>query len=139
MIDLLDIFDLVQLVKSPTQKSGHILDWVITRKSEDACLNTKIIHDLISDHNCILCELSISKFNHNSNTSIFRNIKKIDRNGFRTDLISSLNTSCKTIEDFNNVLTQLLDYHAPKVHLKQRPDRDPVDDSVKDELIQNMG
>ena len=136
MIDLLDIFDLVQLVKSPTQKSGHILDWVITRKSEDACLNTKIIHDLISDHNCILCELSISKFNHNSNTSIFRNIKKIDRNGFRTDLISSLNTSCKTIEDFNNVLTQLLDYHAPKVHLKLRPDRDPVDDSVKDELIQ---
>ena len=138
MIDLLNIFDLVQSVNFPTQKSGHILDWILSRQTDNILSSTVISHDLMSDHNSIICELSNFEINNRCPLQSFRNIKGIDREKFRVDLNSSLSSSCDTIDDFNNILRSLIDIHAPQKFIKMnsKSNRDPVHDSVKEELIE---
>jgi hypothetical protein len=58
--DLLSSFDLIQHVNVPTHASGHTLDFVITRKS-DNLVTAVSIGDMIADHNTVLATLDISK------------------------------------------------------------------------------
>jgi len=45
LLKLLDLHDLRQHVTCPTQKAGHILDWVLTRGTED-CVTSTMVSDL---------------------------------------------------------------------------------------------
>ena len=135
MTDLLDMYDLNQSVTQPTHKAGHIIDWVISRKNDKILKSTSITHDLISDHYCLLCELSIQISNSFPDYKEFRNIKAINRTDFRNDL-NQIMSSCKTIDELNDNLKSLLDKHAPTKISIIKPKRDPVHDSLKQELIQ---
>ena len=75
IIDLLDIFQLVQSVTGPTQQSGHTLDWILSRQSENVLRHYEISHDLISDHKAIICELSNHYLDLSGPLQPFKNIK----------------------------------------------------------------
>jgi hypothetical protein len=56
-IELLHMFDLNHHVNEPTHFSGHILDFIITKKDSNLISNT-CLGDFISDHCAILTNLS---------------------------------------------------------------------------------
>ena len=58
MCDLLNMFDLRQHVTVPTHKSGHILDLMITRCSNELVLSIPTVDHMISDHNDFGSELT---------------------------------------------------------------------------------
>ena len=99
-------------------------------------MHTEIVQDLISDHYCIVSELAISNTPHTSSFKNFRNIKKIDRKKFSEDLNNSLMSNCNSIDELNCILSSLLDKHAPSKYLKVRPKRDPVHESLREELTE---
>ena len=137
MIDLLDIFDLTQLVTTPTHKAGHIIDWVISKQNDNIAKNTSIVYDLISDHYCIKCELSVPMIKTHPAYKELRNIKGINRTNFRHDLDLRLSMyPCESIDELNDIFQSLLDKHAPSKISIIKPQRDPVHDSVKEELFQ---
>ena len=133
MNDLLDMFELTQSVNGPTQRHGHTLDWVISRSSENVLKNIHISYDLTSDHNCIVCDLLLSNVQKTPQHREFRNIKSINRDEFKKDLEALLPT-CDTIEKLQNLLSMLLDKHAPLKLIKVNDKRDPVHESIKEQL-----
>ena len=42
--------NLKQIVRKPTQKSNHILDWVIVRDDDELIQNIDVIDKCLSDH-----------------------------------------------------------------------------------------
>ena len=48
--DLLYPYDLEQCVTDSTHKSGHILDWILPRESDDLVETTTVSHDLTSNN-----------------------------------------------------------------------------------------
>ena len=60
IIDMLSSANLKQHVTGATQRSGHTLDWVLTRESDDIVSNVEI-SSLISDHHFIHWKLKLSK------------------------------------------------------------------------------
>ena len=53
--DLLGSMGLEQHVKSPMQLHGHILDLIITRKSDSIVAGTPFCNNFLSDHCTVLC------------------------------------------------------------------------------------
>jgi hypothetical protein len=117
--DLLSSFDLIQHVNVPTHASGHTLDFVITRKS-DNLVTAVSIGDMIADHNTVLATLDISKPKPQIKNLTFRQIKSIDRAAFAADIISSDITTLSgadvnaATETYNATMTKILDDHAPQ-------------------------
>ena len=58
-LDLLDTFNLKQPISTPSHRSGHTLDLIITRE-DDKITSNFIVHDpVISDHFAVHCKSSI--------------------------------------------------------------------------------
>ena len=53
------MFDLMQTVDNPTQRCGHILDWILHRRDDDILRTTHVSHQLTSDHFTIVCDLDL--------------------------------------------------------------------------------
>ena len=136
MKDLFEMYGLKQSVIGPTQKSGHTLDWIISRPSENILRKTYISNDLTSDHNCIVCDLNIPDTQLSKEYKQFRNIQSIDRDLFRNDLTQSLSTQCNSVDELNDILVCVLDKHAPIKHIRIKEKHDPIHDSIKDDLAQ---
>lgn len=123
-MNLIQLFDLTQLVSSPTrvtQSSSTIIDHVYTSNPENIT-ETFVPYYAISDHFpvCLSRKVNakISKPDHI--TTSYRCFKKFDESLFLTDLSSCLEhfkSDRKTVdEDFaawHTVLIQCLDKHAP--------------------------
>ena len=129
-----DIFndnDLTQLINQATQRSGHILDWLIVFNGNDLLTLIDIIEcQGISDHKAIAFSLSLSKPKLPLKTIISRKMKSINLDNFRSDLKSQLdeidlNRSCVNdlVSTYNDCLKALLDIHAPLVKrtIRDRP------------------
>ena len=56
-VDILDTFDFVQNIELPTHSSGHLLDYVITRKNSTYASNF-MVSDFISDHRVLHVSLT---------------------------------------------------------------------------------
>ena len=48
-VDILETFDFVQHIDKPTHNSGHLLDYIITRKDSSGVSNV-YVSDFICDH-----------------------------------------------------------------------------------------
>ena len=114
-LQLLDCFNLKQLVDVPTHTRGHTLDLVITNS---APLTNLQVYDLgVSDHKIISMELpsssSLSKPRRNIS---FRNLKNINQEHLSADFqhLSTLFSSAdEAVDYYNSHLSSLLDHHAP--------------------------
>ena len=118
--ELLDSFALKQHVSMPTHVLGHTLDLIITRACDDAILGNPATCDLISDHFAIRCTLSIAKPSNPPITKVFRNLKDIDMDALRSDLMNS-DLICKPhsdieklVDQYNCSLSKILNIHAPE-------------------------
>jgi len=120
LIEIIKSNNLHQFVDTATQKFGHTLDWVISQSHENKCIKSVVVEDYqISDHfvQTIITDLSRPKRPLKYVTC--RNIKGIDPEKFRDDLLSStlITDPPKNVDNlvnlYNKTLSNLIDKHAP--------------------------
>ena len=46
----LNLYNLVQVINKPTNKCGHIIDWVVFRQDDDIHIKSTVTDSLESDH-----------------------------------------------------------------------------------------
>ena len=116
---LIHCLNLEQHVSGPTHKKGHTLDLVLTRSDELFISDLYVQAPIISDHSGISFSLPMEKSLPEKQTRTYRCLKDIDVDAFEKDILqSSLHTSpAEDVNDlvnqYNTVLTELLDKHAP--------------------------
>jgi exonuclease III/uncharacterized surface protein with fasciclin (FAS1) repeats len=129
--ELIDSFNLVQHVHTPTHEKGHILDLIITRSLSDIVSNDVYTSNMLpSDHAAILCALKITQPPAQMTHIKKRILQDINFDSFRSDILNSplydynSDTNIDTIvNQYDVVLTNILDKHAPIIHryVKSRP------------------
>jgi hypothetical protein len=115
---LLDSVGLEQHVTGATHVSGHTLDLVISRSS-DNLVSSSSVSTLISDHHAVHCTLQLEKPPLPRKTVTFRKYKSIDMDLLRKDLKQSLLLQepathlNELLTQYDTVLRELLEKHAP--------------------------
>ncbi|KAL8597119.1 hypothetical protein ACOMHN_008192 [Nucella lapillus] len=108
--------NLSQLVNVPTQKKGHILDWIITNQQEDI-IDLTVVDKQISDPFLISFSLRLCKPRRRTREVTSRKLKDIDLDVFKADVTTSLSIISPDAGDqaaqLNTCLGELLDLHAP--------------------------
>ncbi|KAL8562709.1 hypothetical protein ACOMHN_011280 [Nucella lapillus] len=108
--------NLSQLVNVPTQKKGHILDWIITNQPEDI-IDLTVVDKQISDQFLISFSLRLCKPRRRTREVTSRKLKDIDLDVFKADVTTSLSIIFTDAGDqaaqLNTCLGELLDLHAP--------------------------
>ena len=116
--DLLETCNMIQFIKEPTHISGHTLDLVVTRSSDDL-IHSVEVGTFFSDHNAVHCKLKLMKPSHPKNQVTYRKLKMIDHAHFTRDIReSNLITNPKSdlsglIDQYNETLRTILEKHAP--------------------------
>ena len=125
---LLNAHQLKQLITKPTQKKGHILDWLITREDTNIVYDIQITDKVVSDHYLLCFSLNIPKPRHVRQQISSRNLKSIDMELFRKTLFTEFSNQTDSVnhdlvEYYNCRLLKAIDEHAPvKTRLvNQRP------------------
>ena len=129
MNEIVSSYGLYQYVSEPTHRLGHLLDVVICSNKviDDKSIN--VINNINAlfpkmDHFPIVFDLSHSYSSEDSSikTISFRNIKKIDRVLFQTELAHELstiefkqNSFESTLIQYNEKCTNILNSHAPVI------------------------
>ena len=114
LADILESMNLVQHVTVPTHKRGHPLDLIITAAGDSILTDFHVEPPLLSDHSLLICRLD-SRISKPSRTVVrYRRLNSIDRKALPADIAEGFSqiTNCSP-EDYNNVLTSVLDQHAP--------------------------
>ena len=116
--NLLDAFNLLEHVNSPTYKTGHTLDLVISSDSDILVSSVVVYPDLISDHHCIALTLNILKPSTETAAA------------FCDDIKSTCSTICGALVDgqhvddliltYNTCLSDCLDKHAPWRNVRRK-------------------
>ena len=128
-MDILGTFDLYQHIHTPTQYSGHILDLVITKRSNsDSIYSTDVFSDAPSDHSYIICNVDFPCLKAPQLCITKRNIRSIKIESFiesvkEVGFDSDTDTIDRLVEIYNSNLLSVLDTHAPLTckNLTSRP------------------
>ena len=114
--DLLELMSLIQHVRSPTHIDGQVLDWVITRSSDNIIQGRSITDRYISEHCYVLCSLSAPRPLPTVKHISFRKLTTLDLNTFKDDIarssLSRVDDPEKLVDLYNNTGRLLLDRHA---------------------------
>ena len=116
---LLKSFGLIQHVHSPTHRSQHTLDLLITRSS-DCTLSDIHVHDMgLSDHSAVHSVLPLAKPLRETTRIVYRKLRRIDLASFSSDLqaclaITSAEDLSAFIDHYNTTLQDILNKHAPE-------------------------
>ena len=114
LIDLFDSFGLVQSVRAPTHRRGHIIDWFVHRADQSVIKSLVINHTLPSDHFCLLAHLHLSRPLPQKVYVQARNFTAVDMAVFNSDLSTRLALAPPSSADgLHQTLTDLLNQHAP--------------------------
>ncbi|XP_063966102.1 uncharacterized protein LOC135156767 [Lytechinus pictus] len=127
--DIISSANFSQLVAGPTHEAGHTLDLILTRALDNFVDEVKTSNPLPSDHAVVECWLNLSKPEQHKVKVKFRKFRDMDIDAFRSDIRSS--TLCVTpssdlnvlIDQYENVLADLMDVHAPEMirEVRARP------------------
>ena len=128
--DLLETANLTQHISDPTHTSGHTLDYVITRTS-DNLINSAEVAALISDHFAIHCQLNLSKCNPRKQRISYRKFKSVNCDDFSHDIsVSDLvlypsSNLDGLVMQYDSCLHDILNKHAPVISrvITVRPSR----------------
>ena len=127
--NLLDAFNLLQHVTSPTHKHEHTLDLVISSDSDILVSSVVVYPDLISDHHCIALTLNILKPSTETSVTAKRNFRNMDAAAFCDDIKSTCSIICALVDDqhvddliltYNTCLSDCLDKHAPWRNVRKK-------------------
>ena len=99
IMNVLNDFDLEQLIHHPTHRSGNTLDWVVTPKGCDS-VKTVTVDDgrVISDHFLVTIDLFLNKVKNQSKTVTSRKIKDITLADFQSDVKLSFSSNPVNVE-----------------------------------------
>ena len=120
---LLKAHNLEQHVSEPTHKLGHLIDFVITRSTDDIIESCEVA-DLLSDHHVIHAMLKCTKPHPPQKVITFRQIGDIAIDEFKEDILQSdiyknkASDVADLVTQYDTVLRNLLDKHAPEVTKK---------------------
>ena len=123
-LELLDSVGLDQHVSVPTHISGHTLDLIITRNSDQLLVSSPWTDYLFSDHLPVHCNIQVEKPLLKSKRISFRKLKSIDISSLRDDLsksdlcsnaIDSLELN-DLVTHYDAALSSALDRHAPLIN-----------------------
>ena len=78
----LNLYNLIQVINKPTQKCGHIIDWVVVRPDEDIYKKSTVTDLLESDHYCIKSYFNASVSKPSTLYRTVRNMANIDSPSF---------------------------------------------------------
>ena len=112
--ELLETFRLVQLVNFSTHVSGHWLDLIITRSSNDIMVMSPNPSLFLSDHCFIECSLAIPSAAIEAKQVSFCRWKKVDLTTLQKD-IAALNDLPvpDLLENYDFLMRAVADKHAP--------------------------
>ena len=118
--ELLSSYGLIQHINEPTHRSGHCIDFVITRDFPTPFVSNIIVNPGFSDHFSILANLNLKRPSVPKMKITTRRLKCIDYDKFRDDIVESLSNIDfaneeinSSLEVYENVLQTTLDKHAP--------------------------
>jgi len=121
--EILDSFNLTQLVSAPTHVDNNTLDLVITSSDSPICHNVSVLPIAPSDHFPVISILDLPTIPPRPPvTTASRRIRSINIERFIHDLMSEplISEPPTTLYDllstYNATLTRLLDKHAPLIH-----------------------
>ena len=136
-VDILETFDFVQHIDKPTHNSGHLLDYIITRKDNSGVSNL-YVSDIISDHRALHVLLTCSRAHHERKQIEVRSLTRIQCDVLEADLIGvNIDRECTDVNlvarQYDASLSSLLDKHSPskRIYVVERTMNDwMTDDSL---------
>ena len=140
-ITLISDHNFVQHVNESTHQKGHILDWLIAKDHDSFLLSHYVSHvPFKSDHKAIFFDLDISKPKRKKLTVTTRQLKKIDHDAFKNDILDNIKkmktdpTDTSILGYFNTILLGTLDRHAPlkTITITDRPPAPWIDEEVEE-------
>ena len=133
-MDILETFDCVQHIDKPTHNSGHLLDYIITRKDNSGMSNL-YVSDFINDHRALHVSLTCSSTHPERKQIEARSLKRIQCDVLEADLIGvNIDRECTdvnlVVRQYDASLSSLLDKHAPskRIYVVERPMNDWMTD-----------
>ena len=117
---MLDTYGLQQLVTSSTHRCNQILNVVICKENDCPVVSFKVIDPLISDHSAVEFLMETQRPSLPHTTLNYRQIKKINIEDFRTDIVNcrlllpeNLGDEIdEVVENYDSALSDILDKHA---------------------------
>ena len=132
-MDILETFDFEQHIDKPTHNSGHLLDYIITRKDSSGVSNL-YVSDFINDHRALHVSLTCSRAHPERKHIEFRSLKRIQWDVLEADLIGvNIDRECNlVVRQYDASLSSLLDKHAPskRIYVVERPMNDWMADDI---------
>ena len=135
-INILNTFDFTQHVNMPTHNSGHLLDYVITRRDNNLFSNI-IVSDFISDHRVLHASLTCQRPHPARKQIQVRALRRIDDVALNGDLAGiEIDTECGDVNtvaiQYDDCMRKLLDKHAPlkTIQVVERPMNDWINDDI---------
>ena len=119
--DLLQTFNLVQMIDKPTHRAGHTLDVVIIQMEDTELSNIEVEDISLSDHYLLSFKTDLKTSRSYYKTISFRNLKQLDLNQLRIDIqenienITDGNNLSDVVSMYNNTLGTLMNKHAPLI------------------------
>ena len=125
-VDILETFDFVQDIDKPTHNSGHLLDYIITKKDSSGVSNV-YVSDFICDHRALHVSLTCNRVNPERKQIDARSLKRITYDALEADLIGvNIDRECTdvniVVRQYDASLSSLLDKHAlsKRIHVVDR-------------------
>ncbi|CAB3988107.1 Hypothetical predicted protein [Paramuricea clavata] len=101
-VKLLELFESVGLgqhVHTPTHCSGHTLDLIVTRQTDQIIASSPRADCLFSDHIAVFCQLQLDRVPRINSKVSYRNLAAINLDALRKDLSNSI--LCENMESFD--------------------------------------
>ena len=135
-MDILETFNFAQHIDKPTHNSGHLLDYIITRKDVSGVTNV-YVSDFICDHRALHASLTCNRVHPERKQIYVRSLKRITYDALEADLIGvNIDRECIdvniVVRQYDASLSSHLDKHAPskRIYVVDRPMNDWMTDDI---------
>ena len=135
-MDILETFDFAQHIDKPTHNSGHLLDYIITRKDISGVSNV-YVSDFICVHRALHVSLTCYRVHPERKQIDVRSLKRITHDALEADLIGvNIDRECTDVNivvcQYDVSLSSLLDKYVPskRIYVVDRPMNDWMTDDI---------
>ena len=121
LLELLEMFNLTQVISDATHRGGHTIDVVITHMEEIEVTGVEVQDVKLSDHFLISFGANCKTDKSFYKTITYRNIKQVNKEAFKNELMDALatipmnNDLGTVVTDYNNKMSKLMNEHAPQI------------------------